>query len=171
MALCRDGRVLRQGRTLCQTYLFRVDELEHLAKKNIIDLTSVSEAEINDKSNTDELGKGIAGAQSARVLIQTIARGVQHLPITTLELATVAFIGCKWSTYFFWWPKPVDFQTRTVINVPHLSVAQLCELARVTCFSEKSSHWYRPSPRGAHVTRRDYFRWEKPMNSVHNDGR
>ena len=146
-----------------QAYLFRVDELEYLAKKNIIDLTSVSEAEIVDKSNTDELGKGIAGAQSAWFLIQAVARGVQHLPITTLELATIAFIGCTWSTYFFWWHKPMDVQTRTVISVPHLSAAQLCDLAKATCFGEKSSHWYRPPPRGAHTARWDYFWWEKPM--------
>jgi len=41
---------------------------------------------------------------------QCIARGVQGLPITELELVTVAFAALNFVVYILWWDKPLNVQ-------------------------------------------------------------
>jgi len=43
-------------------------------------------------------------------VIQCIARGVRGLPITELELATIAFAGLNFVIYVLWWDKPLNVQ-------------------------------------------------------------
>jgi len=43
-------------------------------------------------------------------VIQCIARGVQGLPITELELITVAFAVLNFVIYLLWWEKPLNVQ-------------------------------------------------------------
>ncbi|KIK64587.1 hypothetical protein GYMLUDRAFT_160639, partial [Collybiopsis luxurians FD-317 M1] len=40
-------------------------------------------------------------------VVQLLTRWVQHLPITELEIMTVAFAVMNILIYFFWWEKPV----------------------------------------------------------------
>jgi len=42
--------------------------------------------------------------------VQCIARGAQHLPITELELVTVAFAALNFVIYILWWDKPQNVQ-------------------------------------------------------------
>ncbi|KAI9455650.1 hypothetical protein F5148DRAFT_984709 [Russula earlei] len=42
--------------------------------------------------------------------MQCIARGVQDLPITELELITVAFVALNFLMYILWWDKPLNVQ-------------------------------------------------------------
>jgi len=42
--------------------------------------------------------------------MQCIARGVQGLPITELELVTIAFAGLNLFLYLLWWDKPLNVQ-------------------------------------------------------------
>ena len=77
--LFEDGR---EPRTL---YPFR---LEEYLKSGAIDIT---EAEIQDKSRGDMLSKGLVIVQTGWFVLQCIARRVEHLPITELELVTLAF--------------------------------------------------------------------------------
>ncbi|KAJ9650948.1 hypothetical protein H2198_009762 [Neophaeococcomyces mojaviensis] len=147
-----------------QQYIFRVDELVWLQKNNIISLPEVPQGELSDRSNADWVAKGIAFVQSIWFMFQICARVNQGLPITTLELATVAFISCTGLMYFFWWYKPMDLETHTTIPVPPLTPAQLCRLARATCFNVgQQSHWYRPPPKEGHDYGWDWFWFEKPM--------
>jgi hypothetical protein len=144
-------------------YVFRAAELAWLTREKVITIPQVSARDIHDRSNADGLAKGIACAQSIWFLAQIVARADQHLPMATLELATVAFIGCTWSSYFFWWYKPMDLETSTTIHVPRLPCTQLCSLAQNTCFSGEKAEWYRPLPPELMNGRWDYFWWEKPM--------
>ena len=64
--------------------------------------------EIRDKSKGDTLSKGLVIVQtSLRFLLQCIARGISHLPITGLELVTVAFVTITFVTNGLWWYKPL----------------------------------------------------------------
>ena len=145
-------------------YNFRAAQLSWLAQENLITIPTVSAEDIYDRSTAGALGKSIACAQSAWFLFQTIARVAQHLPISTLELATLPFIGCTWLSYWFWWAKPMDMETFTTIHVNQLPPEQLCRLAKATCYCGETSDWYRPSVKEAHPYQWDYFFWEKPMN-------
>lgn len=66
------------------------------------DLFRVLEAEIKDRSKADILVKATACLQVLWLVIQCCARAQQNLPITPLELATVAFAGCSLVTYIAW---------------------------------------------------------------------
>lgn len=145
-------------------YIFRATQLAWLSEAKLITVPMVSEEDINDRSKLSHVAKALACAQSAWFLIQTLARVVQHLPLTTLEVATVPFIGCTWLTYFFWWQKPMDLETSTTIHVPRLLPSDLCNLARNTCFFNKGASWYRPVVKETHSSGWDFYWWEKPMN-------
>src|ERR1700732_3625752 len=63
-------------------------ELGELLKKGEINIT---EEEIKDKGRGDALSKGFTLIQTAWFIPQCIARTAEHLPITELELVTLAF--------------------------------------------------------------------------------
>lgn len=145
-------------------YIFRASQLAWLSQEGLITLPTISESDIYDRSTAGGLGKSIACAQSAWFLFQTIARVAQTLPITTLELATLPFIGCTWLTYFFWWKKPVDMETFTTLHIDHITPDQLCRLMNATCCVGAASDWYRPCVKEQHPYDWDYFFWENPMD-------
>jgi hypothetical protein len=43
-------------------------------------------------------------------IMQCIARSKEHLPITEIELVTLAFATLKFITYGLWWDKPLGVQ-------------------------------------------------------------
>jgi hypothetical protein len=66
---------------------------------------------IQDKSKSDGLAKSLALLQCVWFISQVLARAIDYLPITTLELGTTAFIGCASVAYGFWFFKPQDVRT------------------------------------------------------------
>lgn len=82
-------------------------------------MPKITKEEIWDKSKADRFAKAVASFQAVWLLAQVIARGVQHLPVTLLELSTVALIMCTAATLFFWFWKPlnVDMSTSLVLDI------------------------------------------------------
>jgi len=74
------------------------------------DFPRISRAEIEDKSKGDAISKGAVMLQTGWFVTQCIARGVQGLPITELELVTVAFAALNFVIYVLWWDKPLHVQ-------------------------------------------------------------
>ncbi|KAH9952718.1 hypothetical protein BC827DRAFT_1148303 [Russula dissimulans] len=74
------------------------------------DFPRLSKIEIQDKSKGDFISKGVVILQTSWFVMQCIARGVQGLPITELELATIAFAGLNFVLYLLWWDKPLNVQ-------------------------------------------------------------
>lgn len=89
----------------------------------IIDFPSISKAEINDRSKSDLLNKAIASMQITWFIIQVIARLIQGLSISQLELTTTALAVINVTMYFFWLQKPFDVHYPVVI--PTHSVEKL----------------------------------------------
>ena len=77
---------------------------------------SLSEADIDDRSKSDSFTKTVAVLQSVWFVSQCIARAVQHLALSQLEVATSAYVACAIVTYFFWREKPLDVDCQTVIG-------------------------------------------------------
>ena len=150
-----------------QRYTFRATQLAWLAEADLITIPEISQKDIKDRSKTSRLAKLLACAQSAWFLLSTLARIVQSLPLTTLEIATLPFIGCTWLIYFFWWHKPMDLETSTTIHVPHLLPRDLQKLTEATCFSEKRGSWYRPAVKEKHQAGWDFYWFEKSMDLRH----
>lgn len=70
-------------------------------------LTPPSEEEIKDRSKSDAFSKLIVLIQTLWFVMQCIARHIEHLPITELEVATLAYTVPILGIYICWWNKPL----------------------------------------------------------------
>jgi len=79
---------------------------------------------LNPRSRTDDLSKVFAICQAGWMLIQTLGRKLSGLPITLLELNTMAHVGCALFMYAIWFKKPQD--VREPIGIPlNSSIAEV----------------------------------------------
>lgn len=65
-----------------------------------------TEAELKDQGKSDALTKLIVLVQTLWFVVQCIARGKQQLPLTELEVVTLAYTMLNFFIYVFWWDKP-----------------------------------------------------------------
>jgi len=86
------------------------EELESYSLTGNANFPRISKAEIEDRSKGDAISKGFVILQTGWFMTQCIARGVQGLPITELELVTVAFAALNFVIYILWWDKPLNVQ-------------------------------------------------------------
>lgn len=77
-------------------------QVHYLLESKVILMPSISKAEIWDKSKADRFAKFIACFQAGWLVLQVAARAAQNLPVTLLELSTVALVSCTAATFFFW---------------------------------------------------------------------
>ena len=70
--------------------------------------TVPTEAEINDRGKSDWLAKSLVLLQTSWFVIQCITRGIEHLPVTHLEIVTLAYAAMNFIIYIFWWNKPLN---------------------------------------------------------------
>ncbi|KAJ7130519.1 hypothetical protein C8R44DRAFT_850375 [Mycena epipterygia] len=79
-------------------------------------IRKVKAASIMDKSKGDVLSKGVALLQGLWFITQCIARLSQHLPVTQLEVATLAFAIVNVLIWALWWAKPLDVEQPIMIG-------------------------------------------------------
>ena len=65
-----------------------------------------TEEEIEDKAKSNWLAKFLVLFQTSWFVTQCIARGIKHLPLTHLEIVTLAYAVMNFAIYYFWWNKP-----------------------------------------------------------------
>lgn len=107
------------------------DILEELTASDEIEFPTLTKEDIEDKSKSDALAKGLVIIQTLWFIIQCIARGVQGLSITELEIVTLAFCSLNGAMYFFWWHKPLDVQRRMPVFLkPESNYVHKYELKR-----------------------------------------
>ena len=78
---------------------------------NKIDFSSFTvptEVEIKDRGKSDWLAKSLVLLQTSWFVMQCIARAIEHLPITHLEIVTLAYAAVNFVIYIFWWNKPLS---------------------------------------------------------------
>jgi hypothetical protein len=109
-------------RVLWPTQFIWLLQNEHIVWDNLQDW-GLSEELINDKSNADSMAKLIALGGVAKFSIECILRVYHRLPISALESMTLGYIPLFALSYFFWWLKPKDIDTPSVIYLPPLSHA------------------------------------------------
>ena len=76
-----------------------------------IDFTSFmvpTEEEINDRGKSDWLAKSLVLLQTSWFVMQCIARAIEYLPVTHLEIVTLAYAAMNFVIYIFWWNKPLN---------------------------------------------------------------
>jgi len=109
-------------------------------------LPQVTEQFISDKSKANSLAKILVMIQAGWLIVECIGRAVAGLPITLLEINTMAHVVCALIMYALWWHKPLNISDPIVIKGDW--VHPFC--AVMWMFSEISSqteHEFTRSPR------------------------
>ncbi|KZP09488.1 hypothetical protein FIBSPDRAFT_839390 [Athelia psychrophila] len=97
---------MRPAREADEEHDFSREDLGELIKMKGFKLPDM--AEINDKSKGDPFSKTFAILQTVWFVLQCVARRLQSLPITELELATLAYTAITVVLYTVWWLKPLN---------------------------------------------------------------
>ena len=84
-----------------------------------IDFPTVTVDEIEDRSKADGFSKAIALGQTLWFVVQCIARGVQHLDLTLVELLTLSLAVLNGLMYYLWWDKSLDIRCPTRVYLLH----------------------------------------------------
>ena len=108
----------------CTSFPITAKQLHYLIQQRYLSIPKITKKEIWDKSKADVFAKTIAGFQTAWLVAQVIARGIQHLAVTPLELSTVALITCTGAALFFWFNKPLNVETPTNLEL-EFSIAEI----------------------------------------------
>ncbi|KAJ6584453.1 hypothetical protein B0H19DRAFT_1249419 [Mycena capillaripes] len=88
-------------------------------------IRSAKARDIEDKSNGDAISKGVVLLQGLWFTAQCLARVHQHLPLTELEVATIAFQFVNIFIWLLWWHKPLDVQQSILIGSGDEYVAEV----------------------------------------------
>ncbi|QGA20754.1 hypothetical protein EYB26_008462 [Talaromyces marneffei] len=80
--------------------------------------------DIRDKAKTDSLAKFIALVQVSWFVAQSIIRAAHALPISQLESMTLGYMPLFIVTCFFWWNKPQDIRSPSIVELPEMSSEQ-----------------------------------------------
>ncbi|KAI1733761.1 hypothetical protein F4680DRAFT_379272 [Xylaria scruposa] len=90
--------------------------IHFLASRGYIPVPTITRNEIWDKSKSDLFAKGFALLQIGWIIIQSVARVIDGLSVSPLELFTLAFVASTAMSYFFWWNKPQHVETPTILH-------------------------------------------------------
>ena len=82
--------------------------VEDLVHDDIYTFTMPTEAEIKDRGKSDWLAKSLVLLQTSWFIMQCIARGIKHLPVTHPEIVMLAYAAMNFVIYIFWWNKPLN---------------------------------------------------------------
>ncbi|KAJ5406526.1 hypothetical protein N7465_007810 [Penicillium sp. CMV-2018d] len=101
------------------TYPVHCSNVVALIETRVIKPSHLRTSDIQDRAKADSFAKGFTLLQAFWVTCNVIARRAYSMPITALEIATVAYISCAAATYAIWWNKPKDMVTPITIYLPY----------------------------------------------------
>lgn len=100
--------------------------LELLEEKKI-DLPTITEEEILDRSKGDGLSRMIAIVQTLWFIIQFSLRRQQGLIVTEIEWLTLALASVNCGYMFYWWSKPIGINCSMPVSLKHSTLVQQAE--------------------------------------------
>jgi hypothetical protein len=87
-----------------ENYPLTWEDVGELLEKH--EITLPTEAEIQDKSKSDWIAKTLVLIQTLWFVMQCIARRLERLPTTELEIVTLAYGVISFGMLIAWWDKP-----------------------------------------------------------------
>ncbi|KAF7295726.1 hypothetical protein MIND_01113200 [Mycena indigotica] len=105
-----DGDPLVTGEQVAGQHLvyFHSQKKPDMNHPTVAAIQAIPREVITDKSKGDVYSKALALSQSLWFILQCLVRLVQRLPLTQLEVATLAFTAVNFFTWVVWWDKPLD---------------------------------------------------------------
>jgi hypothetical protein len=86
-------------------------------KANYITPETFNQADVLDKGKGSNIAKIFAGLQALWLILQSLARWADNLPLTLLEIHVLIQIVCTSVIYFYWFRKPLDVGVPTTIHL------------------------------------------------------
>ena len=93
-----------------------------LSPKDVVELVrrghlvAPTSDELANQSKGDALSKSVSILQALWFVMQCIARRIEHLPVTSLEVMTLAYTVMTVAMYIAWWDKPLNISC--AVRVP-----------------------------------------------------
>ncbi|KZT03164.1 uncharacterized protein LAESUDRAFT_814817 [Laetiporus sulphureus 93-53] len=128
--------VLMGGFALCDPSEHSTKQLDYyklicLIENNEINFPHISKEEIQDRSKANWLSKMAAVVQTCWFTLQVIARPIERLPITELEIFTASYTIMAIAMYALWFAKPFCIDVSIVLHKnPNAITAIMDALAR-----------------------------------------
>ena len=112
---------------------FPVDykQLHYLVTRGYVRFPDITETKIRKMGKQDTFEKLLTLLQLGWFIVQCIGRAIQHLPITTLELATSGLVVCTVASYCQWFHKPLDAEEATIVTSQKSTREILIEAGKV----------------------------------------
>ncbi|CZR44907.1 uncharacterized protein FPRO_14659 [Fusarium proliferatum ET1] len=110
------GGFVLEASDLRQPIPLNAEQLFYLVNNSYVDYPSTSDRELKDRNKSDGLARLITLWQGTWFIITFIARLIQGLHVTTMELTAVSFVIILFGTAWCWKDKPSD--VGTTITVP-----------------------------------------------------
>jgi hypothetical protein len=83
-------------------------------------LPDISTETITDKRKADDISKGLVCVQAGWLVVQCIARLAAGLPVTLLEVVTLAHCLSALAMYALWWHKPLEISVPVCLDHPYI---------------------------------------------------
>jgi len=93
--------------------------IQQLAQCNMLPSVSFLDTKIKALQKSDKLAKTLVCLQVSWLVIQAIARRIENLPVTLLELNTIAQVWIALVIYGLWWFKPQGIVEVILIDFGH----------------------------------------------------
>ena len=113
--------------------ILTLEMLRELVKDSSFEI-QITEDEISDRSKGDGLSKLIFVLQSSWFIVQCIARHIQGLALTQLELTTLAMASLNGITCILWWHKPLGARAIMHVNLNRQLTDKERNVAKVIVF-------------------------------------
>ncbi len=107
-----DGTESRANLTVENIRSLMKDKPDFIIPKLQVPLTSIT-----DRSKSSSLGKALLFVQVAWFCLNCASRLAQRLPLSLLEVSTLAHGVCTLASYAVWWSKPLNIDEPTLIHV------------------------------------------------------
>lgn len=143
-------------------YTIESKNVAPLIEAGVIQSYNLRETEIKDRAKVDASAKLLTVIQSTWTIINILARAAYSLPISPIEITTVAYVICAAFTYAMWWAKPKDMQTPISMLLPYTRESDEMPVQVRNILDGQMHCWQRLS--GTHVDE------EKPRSTEIRNG-
>lgn len=113
-------------------YTVQFMAMKAFIQAGIFHCSDFRDQDIDDRAKADPFAKGFAILQSTWLLCNIIARWAANLPVSPIELSTVAYVVCGVLVYAAHWHKPKNMSTPIKIYLRYTRATLPAEIHRLT---------------------------------------
>lgn len=110
-----NGDVLELDDGVCFT--IRLDNLILLMEADLLPIPDIHIYDLDERNKSSKFATVVTSLQALYFVVQSVGRLGSSLPISTLEVSTLAFVCCGALVEYFWWNKPLDLRSTTVTTL------------------------------------------------------